>query len=54
MVQDIIDALIGWMPGWAQHTVEVLIYLAILGAIATAPLLLWLAYVVGFPTKKRT
>ena len=44
MVQDIIDALTGWMPGWAEHTVEILLYLGLLGALAVAPLILWLIY----------
>jgi hypothetical protein len=54
LVQRIIDWLTGWMPGWAQHTSEILIYLAILGAIGSLPLLLWLGAVVALPSRKRT
>ncbi len=52
MVQDIIDALTDWMPGWAQHTVEIVIFLALMGALAVAPLIAWLGYVVVFPSKR--
>ena len=53
MVQDIIDALTGWMPGWAQHTAEIVTYLGLIGAIASAPLILWLGYVIAFPADRR-
>jgi hypothetical protein len=52
MVQDIIDAVTGWMPGWAEHTTELLIYLGILGALSVAPLILWLGYAAAFPAKR--
>ncbi|MEX0983660.1 MAG: hypothetical protein WD096_01260 [Actinomycetota bacterium] len=54
MVQNIIDALTDWMPGWAQHAAEIVIYLGLIGALAAAPLILWLGYVVAFPSKERT
>jgi len=54
MVQDIIDALTDWMPLWAQHTAEIVIYLGLIATIASIPLLAWLTWVVGFPAKKRS
>jgi hypothetical protein len=52
VVQNIIDAITGWMPIWAQHTVEILIYMGILAGLAATPLLLWLAWVSAFQTRK--
>jgi hypothetical protein len=54
VVQNIIDAITGWMPIWAQHTVEILIYMAILAGLAATPLILWFVWVSAFQTRKRS
>jgi len=41
------DDVISHLPTKLQHPVEILIYFAILGAMAVIPLLLWLAWAVA-------
>jgi len=46
-MQDLIQSLVGWLPDVIEPYAEVLIYLAMLGVLAVAPLVAWLAWAVA-------
>jgi hypothetical protein len=53
-MQDLIQSLIGWLPDVIEPYAEVLIYLAMLGAMAVAPLIVWLAWAVATTGRRST
>lgn len=54
MLNDLINDLTGWIPfTWLEHTVEILIYLGLMMALAAIPLVLWLMYAAA-TTGRRT
>jgi hypothetical protein len=52
-MQDLIQSLVGWLPDVLEPYAEVLIYLGLLGILAVAPLMLWLAWAAA-PRKRRS
>ena len=43
-MNEVIDALTGWLPDGIEPYAEVLLYLGILGAMSVVPLILWLGW----------
>jgi hypothetical protein len=54
MINDLITTLTDWIPWtWLEHTVEILLYMGLMMALALAPLVAWLVWVMAFPGRRR-
>jgi hypothetical protein len=54
MINDLITTLTDWIPWtWLQHSVEILLYMGLMMALALAPLIAWLIWVMAFPGRRR-
>jgi hypothetical protein len=50
-MEDVVNTLTGWLPAWLEGYAQVLVYTAVLGAMAVGPLIAWLVFVKMFPAK---
>lgn len=53
-MEDVVNTLTSWLPSWLEEYAQVLVYMAVLGAMSVAPLVAWLAFVKLFPAKRET
>lgn len=50
-MEDVVNTLTGWLPVWLEEYAQVVVYMAVLGAMAVGPLVAWLVLAKMFPAK---